>query len=402
MPVREISDKMASGELTSIRVGGAGAEKEVALTETTDALAAEVATKLDASAIPSPAVVKAAETLTGFDRVDAHTGGKSLGILQYCHSASSGEVHQIGSDSEGTYTKLTGQTAFADGTALADRTLCQYHDADSGYFSYWYKGSFKVVHGAKFIQLASDFKGYVYYDETGELTVGSSNVEELIVRTTLVAYLYINGTSGELVWYADERHGIVMDGQTHLQQHQNSGFFIAAGLDITGLVDAGTTFTSISAGAAGDEDIKMTFAQVSTMSKLYKEGTSGEWRITDNDNKLAIFRTAKACYNLDTAGTWSLSEIDLDYVSMVGAATNNKLAPVVLLVGQELYADRTIARNKTPYAFYTINAAGLPSSEIHPIFSFIVTGEATGELEEGTDGEIYVSCKKGFPVPIFS
>jgi len=27
---------------------------------------------------------------------------------------------------------------------------------------------------------------------------------------------------------------------------------------------------------------------------------------------------------------------------------------------------------------------------------------ASGELEEGTDGEIYVSCKKGFPVPIFS
>ena len=350
----------------------------------------------------SSAVAKAAGTLTGFDREDMDTGGKSLGILQYCHSAASGEVHQIGSDEAGTYTLLTGQTTFADGSSLVDRTLMQYHDTGETDFSYWNSGELVTVTGAKTIQLDADFKGYIGYNDAGALDGSVTDIRNLIVRRPLIAYLYLNATSGELVWYADERHGIVMDGQTHLQQHNSTGFFVASGLDISGIVNNGETFTTISAGACGDEDIKMTFSEITTCPKLYKEGSLGEWRISDDDNSLGIFRDSKCCYNLDTAGTWSLSEINFDYVIMIHIATNNKLHPVVALVGQTLHLDRGAARDNAPAEFFRINAAGLPSHEFHPLTSIIIHDETDGQIEVGADGEIYTTCKHGFPMGIFS
>lgn len=412
---RQLEEINSSGELSSIKKGGAESDKEVVILSqisnidnTSDAdkpvstaQQAALDLKLNIADISKDATNKSMETLTGFDREDSDVGGKSLGIIQYCHSVASGEVHVIGSDEQGTYTKLTGQTSFADGSPLADRTLAHYHDVGETEFSYWNKGTKVTVQGTRKIQVATDFKGYIGYDDFGDLDNTVTDIRTLLVRMPLVAYLYLNETTGELVWFADERHGIVMDGQTHLQQHNSTGFFIAGGLDVLGLADDGTTFTSIEAGGAGDEDIKMFYSQMTTAPKIFKEGAAGEWRITDDDNKLAIFRTAKACYNLDTAGTWSLAEIDLDYVIMMFVATNNKLAPVVLLVGQTLHADRDTARKRAPAEYFRINAAGLPAHEFHPLATVIIHNEANGQIEVGSDGEIYTSCKGNFPVPMF-
>ena len=348
-----------------------------------------------------PALAKAMSTLTGFDREDMDTGGKSLGILQFCMSAVSGEVHQIGSDETGAYTLLTSQTEFADGTALADRTLMQYHDSGETDFTYWRHGVLNTVTGAKFIQVATDFKGYIGYNASGELDDTTTDIRELIVRTPLVAFLYLNGTEGEFIWYGDERHGIVMDGQTHLRAHQNGGFFVGGGLELTGIANNGETFTSLSGGGCGDEDVKMFYSTATTLPKMFKEGASGEWRFTDDDDKLGIFRTAKCSYNLDTAGTWSLAEINADYVAMTVVATNNKLAPVVMVVGQTLYATRSDARDHASAEYYRIKTDGLPSQEFTPVASYIIHDEADGQIETGADGEIYVVLNHKHLVPIF-
>jgi len=354
------------------------------------------------ASLTESAIAQAASVLTGFDREDIDVGGKSTGILQYCHSAASGEIHQIGSDEAGVYSLLTSQTVFADGTALADRTFMQYHDAGESSFYYWRHGVKIEETGSKSIQVAVGFQGYIGYDADGNMDDTETDVRELIVRTPLVAYIYLNGTEGTLEWYADERHGIVMDGQTHLQQHLSTGFFVSRGLDITGLANNDDTFTAVSSGSCGDEDIKMTFAEISTWPKIYKEGASGEWRISDDDNSLGIFRDSKCCYNLDTAGTWSLEEIDSDYVVMTPLATNNKLHPVVVLVGQTLHANRGAARDNAPGEYYATNAAGLPSHEFEPLASYIIHIESDGQIEVGADGEIYTSWKHGSPLGIFS
>jgi hypothetical protein len=82
-------------------------------------------------------------------------------------------------------------------------------------------------------------------------------------------------------------------------------------------------------------------------------------------------------------------------------ATNNKLAPLVFLTGQELYPDRTSARQHAPAEYFRIDAAGLPSAEIKPLGSFILMNESTGQIETGLDGEIYTMCKHGFPIGIY-
>ncbi len=347
-------------------------------------------------------IAQTASVLTGFDREapEVSASNKNTGIMQYCHSASSGDVHQIGSDADGTYSLLTSQTTFADGTALADRTLMQYHDSGETQFSYWYKGNFIEVTTAKFIQLDTDFEGYIYYTEDGDLHVGETDAKELIIRTTLIAYIYLNPTEDKIIWFADERHGIVMDGQTHLQQHMSQGFFRVNGLEAVGIANNVTHFTSVSAGRGGDEDIQMTFAEVTTMPKMFLE--VGYWNVTDEDNKLGIFRDNKCCYNyVDVVGSEILTEINADYVIMMMIATNNKIHPFIMLVGQELHDNRGDARDNLPAEYYRIQANGLPSHEFSQLTAMIVHNESTGQIEVGADGEIYIDWKHGFPMSVF-
>ncbi len=348
-----------------------------------------------------PAILKAAETLTGFDREDMDLGGKKNGILQYCQSASSGEIHQIAEDEAGTYTLLTGQTVFADGSALEDLTLMQYHAAGETLFSYWYHGELIEVTGAKKILLHADFKGYVVFDDSGELVDSVTAARQLIVREGLVAYIYLNTTKSTIEWFADERHGIVEDGQTHLMTHMSTGFFVAYGLEFSGIANNGTTFTALSAGACGDEDVKMTIAELTSIPKMYMEGAANEWTITDDDNSLGVFRDSKCCYN-DVSGTPQLVEIDSDYVVMTPSVTNNKIHPVVNLVGQKLHANRGAARDESGAEYQRMRTEGLPAPEMKTLISYIIHDESDGQIELGSDGEIYVvHSKKGDSYGIF-
>lgn len=347
----------------------------------------ELNTMTDIGELP-PSVHKTASVLTGFDREDMDAGNKLSGIQQYCHSASSGEIHNIGSDESGIYTLLTGQTEFADGTALTDRTLMLYHDIGETLFSYWRHGVLVEHTDAKFIQIAADFKGYVGFNAAGELDNTVTDVRELIVRTPLTTYLYLNGAKGTVEWFADERHGVVMDGQTHLQQHQNRGFFIARGLDIHGVVNNGVTYTGIDSGNCGDEDIKMVIAAASTAPKICLDGVTSEWTHSDDDNRFALFVGAQVVYN-DISGTPTLTPIGSDRVIMTLIATNNKIYPLTWLVGQELHATRGIARDKGASSYWRIRLNGLPSNEFRPICSTIINNESTGTAEIGGDGEVF-------------
>ncbi len=276
----------------------------------------------------------------------------------------------------------------------------QYHDSGETQFSYWYKGIFKEVTTAKFIQVDANFAGYVYYTEDGDLHVGETSAKELIIRTTLIAYIYNNPNTSEVVWFADERHGIVMDGQTHLQQHMSQGFFRVTGLEISGLTNNGTYFTSITGGSGGDEDIQMNFPTSTTMPKVFKE--DGYFSITDDDNKLGIFRGGKCCYNdVSNVGSEDLVEIDSDYVIMMPIATNNKIHPFVSLVGQTLHPDRGVGRDYLPAEFYRIKASGLPSHEFSQLNGMIIHNESTGQIEKGADGEVYIDWRYGFPMSVF-
>jgi len=401
MGTRLISDKMSSGELASIKVGGASADEEVVLTGPNNTalglkpdattVTAALALKEDvADALTKTEVTRA---LCGFDREDTTT----MGILQYCHSASSAEIHQL--DEEGVYSLLTAQTHFADGvTAIADRTLLQYHDAAETEFSFWYQGTQHVITDTRSLVLPDDSAAnYVHYDAAGAMQV-STDLHDMIVDHTLIAMIGNNATTGEHIYFADERHGIVMDGQTHLNIHSQRGFGWVNGLDITGLVNNGSTFTEIASGKCGDEDIPMVFSAITTAPFAHRAGADGAWVYEPATNKLGHLVGAKVQWNEWTGAIWQLSDIGSDYVIMSFFATNNKQYPIVRVIGQELHADRTTARQELESSIFDLMMNGMPSPEMKSLFSCIIHVESVGQIETGLDGEIYVDCRKGFPM----
>ncbi len=340
---------------------------------------------------PYSAVEKAAEALTGFDREMMQAGGKNTGILEYCHEATSGEVHIIASDQFGVYTLDTGRTHFADGTALVDRSFMQFKDSGEDDFSYWRHGELIRQTDARFIQVAADFKGYLYYDESGDLDNTITSTHDLIVNTPLVSFLYNNITKGTVEWLGDERHGQVLTGQGHLlaHMHPSLGFFVVPGsLDIHGITNNGSTWTSIEGGYGGDEDIKMAFSAVTTLPKLYMEGALREWTYTDDDNNLGIFRGGDCCYN-DVSGTPSLEGIGNKRITMIIQCGNNKIHPMAILVGQNLHDNRGLARAYAPSDYARIKHNGLPAQEAHPVGSIIVNNESAGQAEVGSELEIW-------------
>ena len=352
--------------------------------------------KANTNATYNAAVIQATHSLCGFDREDTAT----LGILQYCYSAASGDVHQI--DEDGVYSLLTSQTHFADGTtALADRTLAQYHSSTETQFSYWYQATLVVVTGIKTFQLPDDNNSnYIEYTAAGDMAV-VTDAPVAIVSGSLVSLLQHNTISNQVIWFADERHGVVMDGQTHLNIHMTRKLSWVNGCDLEGLANNGVTFTKVTSGRFGDEDIPMAMAEITTAPYMFVD-TAGNFDIsTTDDNKLAHFVDSKVVYNPLTAGIGALAEINLDYVIMTLFGTNNKIHPYVKLVGQTLYPDRDDARIHLYPALNELDDGGLPNHELRALGSYIIHNEATGQLEIGADEEVWIDHRRGYPVARF-
>ncbi len=361
----------------------------------------ELNTVVNITELP-PALCKMAETLTGFDREDMDTGGELNGILEYCHSAADEEVHVIGADEAGTYS-LKATTTFADGSALTDRTLCQYHTPTETKFSYWRHGVLVEVTTAKKITLADDFEGYIGYDADGDLDDTITDVRDLIVRTPLVAFLYLNDLTGKVTWYADERHGNVISGQAHLLVHQDGGFFIAQGLDIPDVSNNDTDFTTVGAGNCGDEDIVMRISEMTECPFMYRSGTGGKWIISDtSDSKFGYYVSGAVRYNLNTGGVWSLESISNDRVATFFVATNNKLHPVVKIIGQILHTDRGTARDRIESDWWHMDTEGLPGQELQPIGSMLINNSSTGTIEKGNGDESWYDMRHGGSIPRFA
>lgn len=354
------------------------------------------------------AIIKAASGLNGFDREAMRMGGKQNGILEYCHEVSSGEVHIIGSDEFGTYTVESGRTTFADGSPLVDRTLSIYHDAGETMFSYWYHGAFIKVTDAKKIQIPVGFDGYVYFNDDGELEIDPTKTEAQLIKDEVVVAIVNINSAGEFIWYADERHGILQDGEDHLQQHISRGFYLGDknSLAYQGASIGSATYTGFSEGVLFDEDVEMYIEAMTHCPKLYKLGPNFDWTISHDDNYVTIINpsTNKAQWN-DLSGTEAVltdvnDESNNDKTVAYLLATNNKLHPLLTLIGQELYTDSTDARHKAPSAYARVETDGLPSHEFRPIYSVIVN--KNGEILAGADGELGWDYRGRYPVMQFS
>jgi hypothetical protein len=322
---------------------------------------------------------------TGFNRPVPN----SMGILELCESAASGAYHRI--DQNSVYSYITGATTFGDGvTPLGDRTVV-HRPVAGNTIDVWVAGEKYSFNTTQVVQLtAVSGMHYCYYTSAG--LQGAANFNpEYFQSTPITCVIYGNAGTGEKVVFADERHGIQMDGATHRYLHFTQGTQYYSGLGLNGLVAGGTGYTSIGAGVAYDEDIIIN-AGVQTDSPFwYIDGTS--WRGVVDGTLLGYKGAGTQCkYNLDTAGNWSLVDVaNGDYLVTHFVLTNDKQYPVVKILGQQMYATVANARAGIEAEISALNLVGLPSPEMVFIGSVIISG--AGQLQTLADGSLYLDLR---------
>ena len=335
---------------------------------------------------------------TGYD---LRIGNEQMkGIMEFCVDASSGEYWSI--SELDISTKHTGATHFGDGTILGDRTFIHYPHGSQTHYSFYHNGTeFQKTFSTITVPNTGD-KHIIVYNESGVIEIATV-VYEAIVIDVVTSVITINPSNTVKVIFANERHGVQMDGMTHMMLHSTQGATWASGLLVEGLVNNGDTFSNVTAGVFYDEDITHTISAHTLAPFMWREGAGGDWMVsTNHDNKLGYFNgTAAVKYNLNTAGTWTLESIGVDYIIVHFYASNDDEYPIVKVVGQNLYPDRGAARDAILSEIMDLAEGSLPTPEFLPLGCMIVHVEAVGQIEKGADDEIWIDYRQRFGVPRF-
>jgi hypothetical protein len=223
---------------------------------------------------------------------------------------------------------------------------------------------------------------YIFFDINGVLQTTQVIDSSLFQDNAFVSIIYWNTDISQQVYYAEERHGLVMDGATHGYLHTVFGARYISGfalqnfsVDGTGNLAANAQFTSDS-GTIRDEDLLIQALAQTQIPILYRQGT--QWRKKAADAYPVIYSgtagytgaNGRLPYNLLSAGTWSLSEVpNNNFVLVHFFATNDVNNPVVGIQGTSTYTSISGARTG---ALSEITAlSGIPFAEFVAIGSVI-------------------------------
>ena len=239
---------------------------------------------------------------------------------------------------------------------------------------------------------------YFYFDTDGVLQFAkhSDINSEIFLNVAICGLCYYNKTEGTVWGAPDEMHGIGMSPNTHFRLHMVEGFKHSTGGDITGLVDASSTYTGISSAIHFDEDIFLTSSASTTHKFMYREGADGLWKLTATaDNNVGYSAPSGNTYwNEWTGNTWQLTESasDTDYIIYYFLKTNlDGDAGLVKIVGQQVYPSRSDARDALKYELHSIKLDGLSSQEAEFQYAYIV--KKNGTIEDDAKGHAYVDLR---------
>lgn len=229
---------------------------------------------------------------------------------------------------------------------------------------------------------------YIYFSSSGVLSTKMSYFTWEDDAPT--SYVYWNATLGQAIYFADERHGVTLDWQTHEYLHRTRGAAIADGFAISGYTTSGNGSSNadaqitIEGGTFFDEDMQVDVVSSNTPTAntweqdlsspaqipvLYLSGS--EWRITTpNDYPVKI--GALLQYNTYSGGSWSVTDIGSgDFTVSWILATNNLNYPVVAVLNQS--ATNTIGQAEA-LTFEGLTLPGFPSVEFRPLYRLIYQG----------------------------
>jgi hypothetical protein len=223
---------------------------------------------------------------------------------------------------------------------------------------------------------------FVYYNSAGVLSNRLGFFD--FADETPVAYVYWNATDGVQYFFADERHGVVLDWATHEYLHRTRGAAFANGFGIGNYTTTGTGTSDsdmqldISNGTFFDEDLKVEIVHSATpiantweqilqggaeIPILYHDGAV--WKRT-TPTKFPVKQGTLPQYNLLNGGTWSATDLATDTFGVTWIiATNNLNYPIVGILGQKQYANiNKVAEDSWGSLFLD----GLPVVELRPLY----------------------------------
>ena len=273
----------------------------------------------------------------------------------------------------------------------------------SGTFTYYNQGVKYVKNAVTENVVHADSTGlfYIYYSGS-TLSVNAVNTPFDILTNTLVAMIIYNNTSATTFWagkegiVVEERHGIIMDTQTHLDLHSNIGTYIlGSGFALNGTytVASGTgglidTSYGVDSGVVADEDIQITLTSLTDNAGVgnqypvfYRTGTATEWRWYVNNLPLLIDSGSNNIqYNQLNGSTWQLTPISSNgtYFNMYlcaipfHSASSGNSYKFVWIIGQTTYSSLANAQAES---ILSLNLDGIPFSEIAPLWKITMRRE---------------------------
>jgi hypothetical protein len=223
---------------------------------------------------------------------------------------------------------------------------------------------------------------YIYFDITGTLQTTQVFDSSIIKDNAFTSIIYWNNDTNSHTYFAEERHGLVMDGETHSYLHTVFGSRYLSGLALLGFTVNGAGNTAADAqftadsGSIRDEDILLQSLAQAQIPILYRQGAL--WRKKAADSFPIIYSgtagytgaNGRLPYNQLVSGSWQLTQVaNNGFVLVHVFATNDQDNPIVGIQGIATYNNVSDARTNANSEIATLS--GLPFAEFVPVGSVI-------------------------------
>ena len=215
-----------------------------------------------------------------------------------------------------------------------------------------------------------------------------------------IAYVAWNsgvGPSGQMTFFAEERHGIVMDTSTHKWIHYTFGAQYVEGLSISNYSTSGNGSSNSDAtiaignGTLYQEDIEINITDSSSTDPFcqelspiaqipvyYHQGNTGQWVKNTATDYPVKYDANGPQYNLLSGGTWTIPNVSppggqTRYFAVWILATNQIDDPIISIMGQRIDSNQGSAENNNSWG--DVNLTNLPLSEVKPLYRLIFAGD---------------------------
>jgi hypothetical protein len=257
-------------------------------------------------------------------------------------------------------------------------------------FTIWTSGGVKRVITFEQTITLPDTTGiyYIYFDADGVLNYRTSFFQWS--TDAMIAYVYWNATTQTAPFFADERHGITLDWQTHQYLHETIGAAYAFGFDLNNFTVIGDGSSNSHAqigldnGVFFDEDIRVqvthadsptpgnfeqVLSPVAEIPIFYHLGSTGDY-VIDSADVYPLKRSATTIqFNRLQGGTWSTVPCTNNrYTSTWIIATNEVSNPIIGILDQNQYPNKGAAEASR---FDDLDLTNLPVIEARPLWKLV-------------------------------